>query len=170
MLRPACLLTGAALAATIGASAPAFAQTQSVTAEQAMAAMQAALDYAKKDGTNPSVAVLDSDGNIVLVLQGNNASPHNVGLAERKAYTANLFKMPTIEWRDKTKPGQPDADQRNQPKVVPLGGGYPIKVGNTVIGGVGVSGTRGGQEGDTAAAKAAAEAAAAKVSLKTAQR
>jgi uncharacterized protein GlcG (DUF336 family) len=170
MLRPTYLLTGAALAAVVVTSAPAFAQTQSVTAEQAMAALHAVLDYASKDGTNPSIAVLDSDGNVVLLLRGNNASPHNIGLAERKAYTANMFKMPTIEWRDKTKPGQPDADQRKQPKVIPLGGGYPIKVGNTVIGGVGVSGTRGGQEGDTAAAKAGADAAAAKVSLKTAQR
>src|SRR5512146_1382206 len=159
MFRKSHLWTAAALGALL-MTAPAYAQTASITSDAAMAAMHAMLDYAKADGSNPSMAVLDTEGNVVLLLQGDGAAPHNIGLAERKAYTANMFKMPSIEWRDKTAAGQPDADQRNQPKVIPLGGGYPVKVGDTVIGGVGVSGTRGGQEGDTAAAKAAAEAAA----------
>ena len=170
MFRTSHLIGAAAIAALVSAALPAHAQTAAVTSEQAMAAMRAMLAYAKNDGSDPSMAVVDRDGNVILLLQGNNASPHNIGLAERKAFTANKYSMPSIEWRDKTKAGQPDADQRKEDKVIPLGGGYPIKVGNEVVGAVGVSGTRGGQEGDTAAAKAAAEAAAEKAPApKTAQ-
>lgn len=141
----------------------ASAQSVSVNAEQAMAALAAMRQYATKDGSNPSYAVVDRDGKIVLLMAGNGASPHNLGLAERKAYTANMFKMPTIEWRDKSAPGQPEASERDMPGVVPLGGGFPIMVGGEVIGAVGASGTRGGQEGDTACARVGADAAAALV-------
>ena len=152
-------LTAAAL--LLGATA-AQAETSSITSEQAMAALKAMQSYAKKDGSDPSLAVLDTDGNIVAMMAGNNSSPHNLGLARRKAFTANHFKMKSIEWRDRTiKPGTPEAMERNTPDAIPLGGGVPIVVGGQVVGAVGVSGTRGGQTGDTDAAQAAADAAAA---------
>jgi glc operon protein GlcG len=141
----------------------ASAQSLSVNAEQAMAAIAAMQKYAKKDGSNPSYAVVDRDGKVVLLLAGNGAAPHNLGLARRKAFTANMFKMPTIAWRDKSMPGQPEANERSMPDVIPLGGGVPIMVGGEVIGAVGASGTRGGQTGDTACAQAGADAAAALV-------
>jgi uncharacterized protein GlcG (DUF336 family) len=146
----------------------AYAQTK-LTAEAAMAAARAVQAYAKGDGSDPSTAVLDSDGNVVLLLKGNNAAPHNIGLAERKAFTANMFKMKSIEWRNATMPGKDRASERQTPKAIPLGGGVPIMVGNEVVGAVGVSGTRGGQEGDTAGAQAGADAAAALVQRPVAQ-
>jgi uncharacterized protein GlcG (DUF336 family) len=161
MFHPSDMLKGPAIAAMLIMAAPAAqAQTDNLTSAQAMAAMHAVLDFAGRENSNPSIAIIDRDGRTILLLRGDNASPHNIGLAQRKAYTALTFKMPSIEWRDKSKPGMPDADQRSMPRVIPLGGGYPITVGNTVIGGIGVSGTRGGQPGDTAAAKAGADAAA----------
>jgi len=160
MFRMSRVLTAATASALLMIGTQSYAQTK-LTAEMAMAAARAVQAYAEKDGSNPSTVVLDADGNIVLQLKGNNAAPHNIGLAERKAYTANLFKMKSIEWRDATMPGKDRASERQMPKVVPLGGGVPIMVGNQVIGGVGVSGTRGGQEGDTAGAQAGADAAAA---------
>lgn len=154
----------AAVTVAFGLMCPvASAQSLSVNAEQAMAAMAAMRQYAKKDGSNPSYAVVDRDGKIVLLMAGNGAAPHNLGLAERKAFTANMFKMPTIVWRDKSMPGQPEANERDMPDVIPLGGGAPIMVGGEVIGAVGVSGTKGGQTGDTNCAQAAADAAAALV-------
>ena len=169
MFRISHILTAAAAAALLVSTAPsAFAQA-SLTAEQALAAAKAVQAYAKKEGTDPSTAVVDKDGNVVLLLKGNNASPHNIGLATRKAFTANQFKMNSIDWRDATKPGTPRANERETQNAIPLGGGVPIMVGNEVVGAVGVSGTRGGQEGDTAGAKAGAEAAAALVQRLQAQ-
>ena len=162
MSRMSLMLKAAAAAAVfMTATQAAQAQSSSLTSEQAMAALRAVQAYAKNDGSDPSLAVIDRDGNTVLLLRGNGAAPHNLGLAQRKAFTANQFKMKSIEWRDRTKPGTPQASERDTPKAIPLGGGVPIMVGNEVIGAVGVSGTKGGQEGDTAGAQAGADAAAA---------
>jgi len=154
----------AATAVLIAMTSQASAQAQgTLTSEQAWAALRAVQAYAKKDGSNPATVVVDTDGNVVLELKGDYAAPHNLGLAERKAFTANLYKMRSIDWRDATKPGTPREAERKTPKAIPLGGGVPIMDGNQVIGAVGVSGTRGGQEGDTAGAQAGADAAAALV-------
>ena len=101
------LMLKAAAAAAVLMIAPQAAQAQSsgLTSEQAMAALRAVQAYAKNDGSDPSLAVIDRDGNTVLLLAGNNAAPHNLGLAQRKAFTANQFKMRSIDWRDRTKPG-----------------------------------------------------------------
>ena len=149
----------AAGAASLLTAPSAYAQTK-LTSEMAMAAVKAVQAYARNDGSDPSTAVVDTNGDVVLLLKGNNAAPHNVGLAERKAFTANTFKMKSIEWRDVSMPGKDRASERQMPKVIPLGGGVPIMVGSEVVGAVGVSGTRGGQEGDTAGAQAGADAAA----------
>jgi len=169
MFRISHILTAATATAMLLVTAPAFAQGPTLTAEQAMAALRAVQAYAKKDGSDPSTCVVDRDGNVVLLLKGNNAAPHNIGLAQRKAFTANMFKMKSIEWRDATKPGTPRENERQTPNAIPLGGGVPIMIGNEVVGAVGVSGTRGGQEGDTAGAQAGADAAAAAVQRLQAQ-
>jgi uncharacterized protein GlcG (DUF336 family) len=163
MLRMSHIFKAAAAAAVlIAMTSQASAQgTGGLNSEQAWAALKAVQAYAKKDGSNPATVVVDTDGNIVLELKGDYAAPHNLGLAERKAFTANMFKMKSIEWRDATKPGTPREEERKTPKAIPLGGGVPIMVGGQVVGAVGVSGTRGGQEGDTAGAQAGADAAAA---------
>ncbi len=84
-----------------------------------------------------------------------NPSPHSLELARRKAYTARTFRRSTLEWRDSTEPGKENAGQRQLAEVIPLGGGYPINVGNDTIGGVGVSGNN--QAGDEGCAKAGVE-------------
>jgi len=170
MSRMSLMLKAAAAAAFLMTAAiPAQAQSQSLNSEQAMAALKAVQAYATKDGSDVSMTVVDRDGNIVLMLRGDTAAPHNLGLSRRKALTANMFKMRSIDWRDRTKPGSPQADERNTPDAIPLGGGVPIKVGDEVIGAVGVSGTKGGQEGDTACAQAGADGAAAMVKRLQAQ-
>ena len=90
-----------------------------------------------------------------------NPSPHSLELARRKAYTARTFRRSTLEWRDNTEPGKDAAGQRQLGEVIPLGGGYPINVGNDTIGGVGVSGNN--QAGDEACAKAGVEKVADKL-------
>jgi uncharacterized protein GlcG (DUF336 family) len=163
MSRIVSIFTAAAVSAVLLSANAAQAQSSSLTSEQAMAALHAVQAYAKNDGSDPSLTVVDRDGNIVLMLKGNGAAPHNIGLSQRKALTANMFKMRSIDWRDRSMPGKPQADERNTPNAIPLGGGVPIMVGNEVVGAVGVSGTKGGQEGDTAGAQAGADAAAAAI-------
>ena len=103
-------------------------------------------------GVNTSVAVVDRAGRLRVFLQGDGASPHNLELARRKAYTARTFKRPSAEWAKATETA--NAGQRMLADVIPLGGGMPIKIGDDTIGGVGLSGAPMGQAQEEACARA----------------
>ena len=103
-------------------------------------------------GINTSVAVVDRAGRLRVFLQGDNANPHNIELARRKAYTARTFRQPSSAWAKRTE--TTNTGQRMLADVIPLGGGMPINFGEETIGGVGLSGAPGGQEQEEACAKA----------------
>src|SRR5205085_7626964 len=52
-----------------------------------------------------SVAVLDRAGRLRVFLQGDGASPHNLELARRKAYTALTFRRTSADWAKRTAEG-----------------------------------------------------------------
>jgi uncharacterized protein GlcG (DUF336 family) len=116
---------------------------------------QAAIAECAKRNVAISVAVVDRAGRMRVFIASDNPSPHSLELARRKAYTARTFRRSTLEWRDSTDPSKENAGQRQLAEVIPLGGGYPINVGNDTIGGVGVSGNN--QAGDESCAKAGVE-------------
>jgi uncharacterized protein GlcG (DUF336 family) len=103
-------------------------------------------------GVNTSVAVVDRAGRLRVFLQGDNANPHNIELARRKAYTARTFRQPSSEWAKRTE--TTNQGQRMLADVIPLGGGMPINAGDQTIGAVGLSGAPGGQPQEEACAKA----------------
>jgi len=103
-------------------------------------------------GVNTSVAVVDRAGRLRVFLQGDNANPHNIELARRKAYTARTFRQPSAQWAQRTE--TTNSGQRMLADVIPLGGGMPINVGEDTIGGVGLSGAVGGQPKEEACATA----------------
>ena len=106
----------------------------------ALTIAQAALDQC---GYTTSIAVVDRAGRVRVLLEGDNASPHNAELARRKAYTARTFRTPSSEWAKRTETA--NSGQRELTDVIPLGGGMPIKVADDTVGGVGLSGAMGGQ-------------------------
>jgi uncharacterized protein GlcG (DUF336 family) len=131
------------------------AQVQSqrdITWKLALEIAQGAIEACTARNVVISVAVVDRAGRMRLFIASDNPTPHSLELARRKAYTARTFGRSTLEWRDSTEPGQENFGQRQLAEVIPLGGGYPIKVGNDTIGGVGVSGNN--QAGDEGCAKA----------------
>jgi len=120
-----------------------------VSLRMGLAIAQAALAQC---GDNTSVAVVDRAGRLRVFLQGDNASPHNIELARRKAYTARTFRRTSAEWAKATE--TTNTGQRMLTDVIPLGGGVPIKVGEDTIGAVGLSGAPMGQEQEEACGKA----------------
>src|SRR5215472_3428656 len=84
-------------------------------------------------GVKTSVAVVDRTGRLRVFLQGDGASPHNLELARRKAYTALTFGRTSAEWAQRTETTL--QGQRMLTDVIPLAGGAPIKVGEETIGG-----------------------------------
>ena len=85
----------AAVAAIIAMPGSAGAQVlteKNISIKMAMAIAETALNECTP---RVSVAVLDRAGRLRVFLQGDNASPHNLELARRKAYTvpASLGRM-----------------------------------------------------------------------------
>jgi len=73
-------------------------------------------------------------------------------MARRKAYTARMFRRPTAEWAERTRPGTDINAQRDVSDTLALSGGVPIKIGDETIGAVGSAGST--LELDDACAKA----------------
>jgi len=118
-----------------------------VSLKMALTIAEAAVAECEKTGNSVSVAVVDRAGRLRVFLQGDKAAPHNIELAQRKAYTARTFGRTSAEWASRTEPGSELAGQRQLEHVIALKGGVPIKVGDDTIGAVGVSGsTSGGDE------------------------
>jgi uncharacterized protein GlcG (DUF336 family) len=146
------LAAAAAVAAFVAAPDGANAQVlnqRDVSLRLALSIAEAAL---AECGDFTSVAVVDRAGRLRVFLQGDNANPHNIELARRKAYTARTFKMPSAEWAKRTETA--NGGQRMLAEVIPLGGGMPINIGEETIGGVGLSGAIGGQPKEEACARA----------------
>jgi uncharacterized protein GlcG (DUF336 family) len=146
-------LAAAAVAAIIAVTGYAGAQVlteKNISIKMAMAIAETALNDCTP---RVSVAVLDRAGRMRVFLQGDNASPHNLELARRKAYTALTFRRPSAEWAKRTAEGDVTG-QRQLADVIPLGGGVPIMIGEDAVGAIGLSGAPGGQPKEEACAKA----------------
>ncbi len=136
----------AALAVTITTPAGAQLQRKEVSYAVAKTIAEVAIEDCKNRGYAVSAVVVDHGGNTVVSLRADNASVHTTENARRKAYTAMTFKMPTEEFVKLMETNPVRRQQTTLPNVIGIGGGVPIKIGNEVIGGIGVSGSPGVDE------------------------
>lgn len=118
--------------------------TSSITLEGALKLSEFALQLASELDKNVSIAVLDSNGSILLLLKGNEVGVHNTEASRRKAYTALSTKTPSFELMQKAA-NDPTANNFNTlPELLLLGGGVPIWNQNEIVGSIGISGAGGG--------------------------
>jgi uncharacterized protein GlcG (DUF336 family) len=106
----------------------------------------AALDSCKARGYPVSVVVVDRGGDTMIALRADDAGPHTMENARRKAYTARTFRMTTEAFAQEMKTRPVRREQTTLPNVIAINGGVPVKVGNDVIGGIGLSGSPGVDE------------------------
>lgn len=111
-----------------------------------------ASDTCKGQGYRVSVSVVGRTGEIVVQLRGDDASPHTIENSQRKAYTARTFRGSTAEAAQRLQ-SNPRPSALHLAWISIDAGGLPVKIGDEVIGGVGVSGSPGGEK-DEACAKA----------------
>ena len=108
---------------------------------------ETAIESCTAKGYRVSAVVVDRDGETIIALRGDNASPHTMENARRKAYTANSFRTSTADYAKRYANNEPLVHQQvTLPNVIAIPGGLPIKVGDEVIGGVGASGSPGVDE------------------------
>lgn len=103
-------------------------------------------DKCKGEGYNVSVNVLDKGGNQIAFLKDENAGVHTIEGSYKKAFTALSTKTPSSIFAQKMMKKQIPEGLINLSKDFAfVAGGLPIKSGNIVIGGVGVSGAPDGK-------------------------
>jgi uncharacterized protein GlcG (DUF336 family) len=108
---------------------------------------QTALEKCTAQGYGVSVVVVDRAGDTIVALRSDTAGPHTMENARRKAYTARTFRTPTSDYAKRYAENNPVVHQQvTLPNVIAIPGGLPIKAGDEVIGGAGLSGTPGVDE------------------------
>lgn len=103
---------------------------------------------AKRRGKNAVIAVCGPDGNPIAVHVMDGAFLVSFDVATKKAYTAVAVKMSTRELAVLAQPGGTfyGVDKMDNGRIVIFGGGVPLKVGDTIIGGLGISGGTGEED------------------------
>ncbi len=132
--------------------------TQNLSAEGALAALQAAHAKSLEIGVPVNISVCDAAGNELAFLRPDGAALISMGIARDKAYTVVAFLgIPTSQWYGmiKDEPALLNGIVHRE-RLVIFEGGVPIKVGGQVVGAVGCSG--GSAEEDGIVAQAGADA------------
>ena len=146
------LAGGLALAVALALPAAAqLANHKDLSLATALQIATTAADTCKSQGYRVSVTVVGRSAEPFVQLRGEDASPHTYDFSFRKAYTARTFRVASGEIANRFKQ-DPAYFAVHVPNAVPSQGALPIKIGEEVIGAVGVSGAPGGDK-DEACAK-----------------
>jgi uncharacterized protein GlcG (DUF336 family) len=112
-----------------------------VTLTQAQALVQAALSKAIDIEVKMNIAVVDSGANLMAFARQDGAWLGSKDIAIKKAETAVYFQMPSGDLGKLSQPGESlYGIEISNDGLISFGGGIPIKVGDEVIGAIGVSG------------------------------
>ena len=137
----------------VALAAPASAQLldhKDLSLATALTIATTAADTCKAQGNRVTVTVVGRDGEPIVMLRGDDASPHTVENSQRKAYTARTFRIPSGVFAQRVK-DNPTTGAVHLSGVVAAQGALPIKVGDDVVGAVGVSGSPGGDKDEVCA-------------------
>jgi len=149
------LLIAAALAAAAPGAASALDKKPVLSVEAAEKMALACERLAKTNGWKLNIAVLDDGGGLLYFRRDPGSFRGSVDISINKAWTATQFGFPSRLWGEvivKRAEGI-----QYTPRLIIFPGGLPIKAGDALIGGIGVSGATGDQ--DEECAKAGLEAA-----------
>ena len=119
-----------------------------ITLDSAKRLIEAIEQEAQRRGKKAVIAVCGPDGNPIAVHVMDGAFLVSFDVAIKKAYTSVAVKMTTMELSALAQPGGTfyGLDKMDNGKIVIFGGGVPLKVGDTIIGGLGVSGGTGEED------------------------
>jgi uncharacterized protein GlcG (DUF336 family) len=149
------LMSIAAFAVFASLSLQVSAQTADkkvLTLDGAKKVAAAADAEAKKNSWNVVIAVVDDGGNLIYLQRNDGTQTGSIQVAIDKARTAQAFKRPTKVFEDAIAGGRNAILGLNG--ALPIEGGLPVKVGDQVVGAIGVSGVTSQQDGQIAKAGA----------------
>lgn len=142
-VKPLVTLIAASLCA-IGASAQAVRVEKNMSLELATKIAAATVAACSADKYNVTATVVDRAGTVRAVMRADNAGPHTVAASQAKAFTSASAKNTTAAMWEGVQKNPASTNVAMIPGFLLLGGGVPVKVGEEVIGAVGVGGAPGG--------------------------
>jgi uncharacterized protein GlcG (DUF336 family) len=129
-----------------------------ITLADARRIIAAAEQKAAQIGQPMNIAVVDAGGNLVAHVRMDRAWIGSVDISIKKAWTARAFDISTRDLGEQSQSGDQffGIHASNDGRVMIFAGGIPLKRGDEVVGGIGVSGGTGKQ--DQTVAEAGAQA------------
>jgi len=123
-----------------------------VPVELALEAARTALDACKGLDQKVGVSVLDSAGELRLVLAADGAANRGVQNSALKAKAALAFEIPSGQVAERAKTDSAIAARlAANPTWLARAGAIPVSVGGTLIGAIGVGGARGSEKDEACA-------------------
>lgn len=116
-----------------------------ITGEAALRVCEGAFAEARAAGQAVVVAVVDASGILVAFVAEQGAPRISHAVARDKAFTAAMTGMSSLEWKKlmDTMPANEREIVLKAEGYIGTDGGFPIRDGERVVGGVGVSGATG---------------------------
>jgi uncharacterized protein GlcG (DUF336 family) len=113
-----------------------------ISAAMASKLLEEAQAKANEIGVPAVVVVVDESGVLKALARMDGAPLMSLQVAEDKAYSAAGLGLPTDQWHALVKddPAFGYGLAKGVDRLCPLGGGYPIVIDGSVVGGIGVSG------------------------------
>lgn len=124
-----------------------------LTLEVAKEIAAAAAAHANEHGWRVIITILDDGGNMIYLERLDGTPIGSIDIAVRKAKTAAIFEIPSRSFQDAVSNGSTQVLAADN--IMPMQGGLPLSAGGDVIGAIGVSGAKGDQDAEIAAAGAA---------------
>ena len=142
IIRTSAILAVCAAATALSASANAQVLTRhSIPIEMAKTMANVAQATCAEMGYSVSVHVVDTAGDTLVAYRGEDSGVHTFVNSFRKAYSAMTFRRPSSTFGERWADGQVGAQlQLMLPDMAGQQGGFPIRLGDEVIGGIGASG------------------------------
>jgi uncharacterized protein GlcG (DUF336 family) len=125
--------------------------THRISADLANQAVAAAVAKCASQSYAETAVLVDADGVQQAALRGDRAGAHTLDSAFSKAFTAASFKTDTSGLVERAKSNPVLVNLFKLPRLLLLGGGIVIKVGDEVIGAIGAAGAPGGDLDDACA-------------------
>lgn len=100
----------------------------------------AAIEGCLAQGYRIAATIVDRGGRVRATLRADGANPHLLEGAMRKAYTAAMLRIATTQMGGIVERSPGAAGLMSFENMTALGGGLPIRIGDDVVGGIGVAG------------------------------
>ena len=148
----AATLANAQASAASAPATPAAPPARGVPLELALEAAKVAVDTCKGLDQKVAVTVLDSAGEVRLVLAADGAANRGVQNSALKAKAALAFEIPSGQVADRAKADAAVASRlAANPTWLARAGAIPVRAGDALIGAIGVGGARGSDKDEACA-------------------